>query len=202
MFRSKYKYIYLGMFFAFLITASVFFFLTLTTNPLEKPELRISKPLDNTVIRITDQTEIEFQQEFDLCKKHYLNCENLPLEIADNEQNQLINLTLEEIKNIYLTDQWRVVYNQEKLIIIKKNAGLCPCHQSIKHLGPNSNEDFVAIYFGPQIVGVEAGIFEVTEIALKNLPLDYQAKIKNHEIEFYQQDEMIAVLDSLSEYLR
>ncbi|NMA02306.1 MAG: hypothetical protein GX923_07050 [Clostridia bacterium] len=199
---NKYKYIYMGLLIVFLASGALSFYLAYKPDPQEKPEMQITKPMENSGFKITEDTQIEYSQDYRVCRKYNLNCGLFPLVVDDGERDQIVNLTVEEIKTIYPEEHWLIeTKNQNNLLIIKKNQGLCPNHKKVWHLGENRNKDYIAIYYGPKIVGVDGGIARVTEIPIKNLPTGYQEKIRNHAIEFYQEDEMIATLDSLSEFL-
>lgn len=199
---NKYKYIYLGLFLVFLVSGALSFYMAYNPNPQEKPEIQITKPMESLGFKITEETQIEYGQEYQVCRKYNLNCGVYPLAVDDGERDQIINLTVEEIREIYPEEDWLIKEkDKDNLLITKKNQGLCPDHKKVWHLGENNSQDYLAVYYGPKIVGVDGGIARVTEIPLKNLSPEYQNRVRNHTIEFYNEDEMIATLDSLSEYL-
>ena len=63
--------------------------------------MQITKPMENSGFKITEDTQIEYSQDYRVCRKYNLNCGLFPLVVDDGERDQIVNLTVEEIKTIY-----------------------------------------------------------------------------------------------------
>ena len=67
------------------------------------------------------------------------------------------------------------------------------------HLGSNENGQYVAVYYGPSAVGSAAGAFLVTDVPVARLSVEQRSELEQGKYEYYSQDELISMLDNLSE---
>jgi len=199
---NKFKYIYLLLFFIFISSGAISFYWMISSEPQQKPQIPTVQQPEEKIFRINNDTEVIFQEKYKICQKYGLDCAAVIKKVSVSERTKLNGLTIEELKQLYAYENYCIEKTEENKVIITQLAdGLCPNHKKIWHLGPNNSGDYVAVYYGPSEVKNEGGIFKVTEIPINQLPLEYQEKIKNYKLEFYQEEELIATLDSFSEFL-
>lgn len=199
---KKFKYIYIAFFSFFVLSGIITFYWASDNEPLQKPET-----LDGTNLAIDDLTigkdiDIVFQKEYRLCKELNLNCKPEVDDSLKVDSKELNNLTWNKLKKMYPEEKlFRISKDDNKIIVTKLVDGLCPIHKKIYHLGLDKSLNYVAVYYGPSEVRNLAGVYKVTDIPIKSLPLEYQEKIENYSSEFYSEDELVAILDSLTEFL-
>ncbi len=199
----RFKYLYFALFFLFIFSGLLSFYLMTNNKPQEKPPIpTIQEPNEPENFIINENTEIILQERFEVCEKYGLKCQDYNSNIAEQVRNDLNGLSLAELERLYPEGTWQIEkHSENSILLIKRVAGLCPEHKKIYHLGLNATGDYVTVYYGPSVVKEEGGIFKISEIQVKDLPEKYQDKIKNGQIEFYNEEEIIATLDSFSEYL-
>ncbi len=145
-------------------------------------------------------TEVYLKETYALCKKSGFSCGTETL-LTGTERKELNNLAESEIISRYPPDQgWTVAWQGTRLYLEKIKEGLCPEHQKRWHLGLNAAGDKVAVYLGPSAVGMEGGIVRETDLLVASLPEDIRQRIREQNIEFLDWEELIATLDSLSEF--
>ena len=159
-------------------------------EPMEKPlsQMASSEPEKQTIV---------FQEGFEVCVAHQLDCLQ-PLEAP--EDIDLSQEKLADIKKRYPEPQWLVSQEKQTITIIKLQAGLCPVHRQIAHLGVNASGEYLTIYNGPTEVAEEGGVRQVTDIAVSTLPEDVQQKLREGSMEIHSEEELIGILDGLSEH--
>ena len=59
---------------------------------------------------------------------------------------------------------------------------------------------YLTIYNGPTEVAEEGGVRQVTDIAVSTLPEDVQQKLREGSMEIHSEEELIGILDGLSEH--
>jgi len=198
---NKYKYIYLGLFLVFLLSSGLSFYWAVNYQPQNKPKVSVMQDPTKNVYKIAKETKIILQEKYATCQKYGLKCEINEAEMIEEERSRLNGLTLEELKKLYEAENKTVEQDANKIYIISWHNGLCSEHKKIWHLGVNSSGDFVTVYYGPGKVRDEGGIYKVTEIPVAKLPQQYQTKVREYTMEFNQEEELIATLDSFSEFL-
>ena len=60
-------------------------------------------------------------------------------------------------------------------------------------------EQWIAVYYGPSAVGTAAGAFLITDVPVSHLSKEQIRALKNGEYEYHSQDDLIAMLDNMSE---
>ncbi|KJS85716.1 MAG: hypothetical protein JM58_07925 [Peptococcaceae bacterium BICA1-8] len=198
---KKYKYIYLGLLFIFVLSSGLSFYWVANLQPQNKPKISVLQEPREEIFKVSEETKVILLGKNIVCQKYLLKCVVKETEMTAEERSGLNGLSLEELQKKYAIEDKTVEKNKEIINIISWEEGLCSEHKKILHLGDNNNGDYVAIYHGPSEVKNEGGIYKVTEIPIAKLPLQYQEKVRLHAMEFYQEEELIATLDSFSENL-
>ncbi|WP_084054258.1 hypothetical protein [Desulfonispora thiosulfatigenes] len=200
---KKFKYVYIGLFVVFMMSSIVSYYLNVDRQPLQKPNETGLSSVSLESFQITDDINVIMEKEYDLCVRYDLNCDKENIDLKDSERKRLNQLSLNDIKKIYPKEEnWEVKRTEtDQITIIKKEEGLCPVHSQIWHLGLDSSLNYVAVYYGPRETENLSGVYKVTDIPVSSLPIEYQNKIKNYSMEFYTMEELVAILDSLSEHL-
>ncbi|KJS21180.1 MAG: hypothetical protein VR72_11905 [Clostridiaceae bacterium BRH_c20a] len=197
---EKYKYIYLGLLFAFILSSGLSFYWMTNLQPQNKPKISVLKQPTEEVFKVTEETKVILLKKNLVCEKYQLKCSVKETEMTVEEKNGIRGLNLEELQKKYAKENKTIEKSKDIINIISWENGLCSDHKKIWHLGDNNNGDYVAVYYGPSEVKNEGGIYKVTEIPVSKLPLQYQEKVRKHAMEFTQEEELIATLDSFSEY--
>jgi len=199
---NKYKYIYFGLLLVFLISGGLSFYWAVNSQPQDKPRISVMQEPTKEIYKISKETKVIYQEKYSTCVKYDLNCSVKENELIGEKRDHLNGLTLEEIKKLYSIEENKTINTDVNAIyIISWKEGICSEHKNILHLGVNDTDNFVTVYYGPGKIKDEGGIYKVTEIPINDLPPQYQDKVKAHTIEFYQEEELIATLDSFSEFL-
>ncbi|MGI6226749.1 MAG: hypothetical protein ACOYJ1_10880 [Peptococcales bacterium] len=197
---SKYKYIYIGLLVIFIFSSGISYYWIVKSQPQNKPHVsHVQQPIEEDVFRVAEKTKIFMLEKYLICEKYKLFCSESGQELIGSEREQLNGLTIQELENEYGAEKYIILTDDKRIHIITLKDGLCPEHKEMWHLGVNNRGEYVTIYYGPSIVKHEGGIYRVTEINFLDLPQEYQEKIKNHAMEFTEREELIAILDSLSE---
>ncbi|MDK2823836.1 MAG: hypothetical protein PWQ67_2355 [Clostridia bacterium] len=198
---KNFKYIYFGLFLVFILSSGISFYWMINSEPQNKPRLPVVQQPKEKIFKVTTETKVVLKEEYKVCQKYNLPCTGEEKLLTGSAREQLNGLTIEEISKKYAQENKIVRRENDIVNIITLFEGLCSQHKKIWHLGLNNSGDYIAVYYGPGDVQNEGGIYKVTEIPINNLPLDYQEKIKTYKLEFYQEEELIATLDSISEFL-
>ena len=142
----------------------------------------------------------QWQEQSALCKQYELDCEPVSLPGDAATEAMLMDLSLSELVTRYPVPDWTITENAEHVVTICRNVrGLCEQHQHVYHFGINESGQYLAVYFGPSIIGSDGGAFLVTDVLVKNLSDEQRLELENGEYEFHSQDELIAMLDNFSE---
>lgn len=125
----------------------------------------------------------------------YLACDHL---IKETPKQDLRGLNLDALLKIFPSKEGWVVdtLNPQHIIIYQKKEGLCPADSLKSHLGISG--DYVAVYRGP--IGLNGGIERVTDIRVDELPAEFKEKIKNGDLDFANEAELMDALDTMDEY--
>ena len=196
---NKYRYLYLSLILVSLISAFVAYCYTvLLPETGRKQEAVLIPPVIQQVIHAG--TAVYLREQYALCAKYNLGCDTIKLidGAARNELNNMTNMDL-EVKYPESAN-WRIKWEQNKVVIEKVQPGLCPDHKERWHIEPDEKGEKIAVYIGPVEVGKEGGLAHKTDIMLNRLPLEIQDKIRAGKMEFINWEELIATLDSLDEY--
>lgn len=196
---KKYKYIYFGLFLVLLVSSGLSYYWMANSQPQNKPKISVIQESVEEVFKISEEIKVILNEKYSVCVKYDLKCPVEELELTGSERDELNGLTLKELEKYYSSNNKTVGKSKDGVIITTWKEGLCPEHKNIWHLGDNDTGEFVAVYYGPRIVKNEGEIFKLTEIPVTHLPIEYQEKIRTHAMEFYDEEELIATLDSLSE---
>lgn len=196
---KKYKYIYLVLLLVFFLSSGLSYYWVSQSRPQKKPKIPISEPSITEVFMVSDETRVILKEKYIICEKYFLQCPFVELEMTDQERDEINGLTLEELENKLYSENKTIEENNNVISIISWKDGLCSEHKKIWHLGANSTNEYVTVYYGPGKVQNEGGIYKVTEISIKQLPVEYQGKINNYTMEFTEEEDLIATLDSFSE---
>ncbi|MFZ5943309.1 MAG: hypothetical protein ACOYVD_04320 [Bacillota bacterium] len=197
---KRFKYIYACFFFVFILSTAASFYWMVASQPQNKPNPVVQEPKDK-VFTISSDTKILVKEQYEICAKYNLNDTNSSTELTGDKKKQLEGLNIDQLKEKYEQDNIVIEHSKETVTITKTLEGLCPSHRKLWHLGASTNGEYITVYYGPGQVKNEGGIYKITEIPISNLPEDYKEKIRNYKLEFYNEDELIATLDSLSEHL-
>ncbi len=57
----------------------------------------------------------------------------------------------------------------------------------------------MTVYQGPAEVGTDGGVLQVTDIAIEQLPVKEQQAVREGTLEIYSEEELIGLLDGLSD---
>lgn len=182
------RWLALGMVLAFAVSVYVGY-------QAAKPEPQ-DKPLTQTTSSEPEKPKIVFMQGHQVCIKHDLDCLQ-PMDAP--EDIDLSQMSLADIQKRYPEPQWLVRQQGQKIEIIEQQQGLCSAHQKIAHLGLNASGEYLTVYKGPAEVGTDGGVLQVTEIPVDKLPAKEQQAVRAGTLEIYSEDELIGLLDGLSE---
>ncbi|NLT95102.1 MAG: hypothetical protein GXW85_06140 [Clostridia bacterium] len=196
---KKYKYIYMGLLTVFFLSGGLSYYWIENSRPQKKPQVpHVQEPLAE-VFKISSETQIFFTEKYVICQRYGLKCPEIKTEFTSEQREQLNGLTFEELEEKLAQENKTFEKNNDIVTIITWKEGLCSEHKKIWHLGSNNTNEYVTVYYGPSKVKSEGGIYKVTEIPISQLPSEYQEKIRNHSMEFIEEEELIATLDSFSD---
>jgi len=198
---KKFKYIYLSLLLAFIISSGLSFYWMANMQPQNKPKVSVIQKPTEEIFKVSEETKVILLEKYLVCQKYQFKCPVNETEMTAEERAGINGFNLEELQKKYVIENKTVEKSNEIINIISWEKGLCSEHKKIWHLGDNTNGDYLAVYYGPSEVKNEGGIYKVTEIPVSKLPLQYQEKVRKHAMEFNQEEELIATLDSFSEYL-
>lgn len=149
---------------------------------------------------ITPKTELIIREIYSLCQKYGLEC-GTKKRIEGSVRTRFNNLTEKELKKEYPeAGGWNISWQKSQVVLEQVREGLCPEHSSRWHLSYNDAKEKIAVYLGPSALGRESETIMVTDINLDSLPADLRNKITEGLMEFFDWEELIATLDSLTEY--
>ena len=115
-------------------------------------------------------------------------------EIKGLEEGLMVN----EIRDKFSEEDGYLVEDTgEYILVTEKASGLCPNDRKKRHFSIFGG--YLAARKGP--AGINGEILEVTDIRVRDLPLELQLRINNELIEFESEEEMYQALDSLDEYI-
>lgn len=140
-----------------------------------------------------------WEERHALCKEFDLDCAAQMLEQDAAVEESLRDLPLTALAERYPLPEWSVSETDRTVTICHNLEGLCERHRKMYHLGANENGQYVAVYYGPSAVGDAAGAFLVTDVPLSRLSAEQRGEVETGGFEYYSQDELIAMLDNLSE---
>lgn len=186
--RHKIRWLALGMVAAFGLSVYIGYQVA-QPRPQEKPltQMTNSEP---------EKPEIVFMQGYQVCIAHQLDCLQ-PMDAP--EDIDLSQMSLADIQKRYPEPQWLVRQEGRTIEIIEQEQGLCSVHQKIAHLALNASGEYLTVYKGPSEVGTDGGVLQVTEIPVDKLPAKEQQAVRAGTLEIYSEDELIGLLDGLSE---
>lgn len=195
---QKYKYILFALSSVFLVSSlAVFIYVSKPAAPPQKP---IDTVLNHVEKIITEDSVVYLKDFYPVCANYFSDCGTKTIILGDARDN-LNGKNIEEIKSQYPNNQgWKVEWDNKDLIIVKINFGLCKDHLKMYHLLPDRNGKYIVIYYGPSKVGKDGGIYKETNLLIQDVPKNYQNAIINGNMEFINEEELIATLDSLSEH--
>lgn len=140
-----------------------------------------------------------WQQRYALCALYSLDCKAESMEVDESVEAQIKNFTLGELAEVYPLPEWTVQEADSTVTITHNLEGLCKTHHKFFHLGSSENGQYVAVYYGPSDVGSSAGAFLVTDVPLNRLSPEQVTELHAGAYEYRSQDDLIAMLDNLSE---
>jgi hypothetical protein len=114
------------------------------------------------------------------------------------DKQAIINHGIEEIRNIYTSEQGYTIYFQDNNLII---------HQKIDDWTPEDKQKFrlkeykghLAVYQGPD--AENDVMIRITSLQFSKMPADIQAAISAGKYEFKSEEELNDALENLDEYL-
>lgn len=122
---------------------------------------------------------------------YYQKCRHLVNREVDKE-DLLYGLSIEELK----AQGWSVYENGDETVIFKLVNEVCPEDKKKRHLGAAG--DYVAVFEGP--VGVAGEQIEVLDVLVDSLPVEWQVKVRQGELGFVSEADLLQALDSIDEY--
>lgn len=140
-----------------------------------------------------------WKEQYALCAMYQLDCKATPMTVDESVEAQIKQFTLHELAEVYPLPEWEIKERDTEVTIMHNLEGLCDVHRSIYHLGSNATGQYVAVYYGPSDVGEDAGTFLVTDVPVSRLSTEQKAALSAGEYEYRSQDDLIAMLDNLSE---
>lgn len=203
MFYKDYKYVFFFLVFLLIVSGVISFFWSADVDPQKKINIIEGANFPSSSFIIKNTTKINLQKEFVLCRELNLSCDKIPVTLTKDQRSKLNGLSLEDLGKIYPREKmWSVEkLEDDKIVITNLIDGLCPVHKQIWHLGLDSSLTFVTVYYGPSEAKNLSDIYKVTDIPVVKLPQDFQIKIRDYTLEFNEKEELVAILDSLSEFL-
>ena len=198
MFLLRYRHI-----FTWLVIAALISFLAVYIYMLRLPEgmKKAENVFDSQVINkiVGQETEVVLREWYAICQKYQLSCSN-EKRLEGAEREELNNLTEAELQVKFPEAAgWKIIWEEKRITLEHAEAGLCPEHQKRWHLLADETGQKVAIFLGPQEIGKDGGLVNITDIDINGLPFNLQEKIKKGSMEFLDWDDLIATLDSLAE---
>lgn len=164
--------------------------------PFFRPETQVQAPIPER--SIDEKMEVWIQESYRICSDHALPCVEARV-LRGQERRFLDGKTETELKTLYAeADGWQADWKEGQVLFKRVQEGLCPYHGGMWHLGV-SDARLVAVYVGPQAVGRMGGLLTETDIRVDPLPLEIQSRLRSGSMVFTDYDEMIGVLDSLSD---
>jgi hypothetical protein len=165
--------------------------------PFFRPEARAQVTPPERII--DTGTLVMVQETYDICERFGLPCGE-PRTLTGRERRILNGKLEEDLRTLYSeADGWRTEWGDGRVLFSRTQTGLCPNHGSMWHLEALDEEDVIVIYVGPREVGRSGGILTKTDIRVSRLPADLQDRVRSGSLVFTDYDEMVGVLDSLSE---
>lgn len=140
-----------------------------------------------------------WKEQYALCAVYHLGCKAKLMDVEESVEAQIKQFTLPELAEVYPLPEWQVEEYDNEVTIIHNLEGLCNVHHGMYHLGGSENGQYVAVYYGPSNVGTAAGAFLVTDVPLDRLNQEQRTALSAGEYEYRSQDDLIAMLDNLSE---
>ena len=140
-----------------------------------------------------------WKEQYAICAAYHLDCKAKPMKVDESVVAQIQQFTLHELAEVYPLPEWSVEEKDNQVTITHNLEGLCSIHHNIYHLGSSENEQYVAVYYGPSDVGAAAGVFLVTEVPLHCLSAEQMTELSSGIYEYRSRDDLIAMLDNLSE---
>ena len=142
----------------------------------------------------------QWEERHELCERHQLDCEAISQPGDAATEAMLLELSLSELLNRYPIPEWSITEDDDNVVTICRNVrGLCEKHQKMYHLGINESGQYLAVYFGPGTVGTDGGAFLVTDVPVDRLSAEQRMELDAGAYEYTSQDDLIAMLDNLSE---
>lgn len=199
MYLSKYKHLFITLFLIAVGSAlATYQYIIYLSEEETKEQEPTALSLSSMVI--TPKTEIIIKEKHALCQKYGLVC-GAEQKIEGTVRAKYNNLTQDALKKKHPeVAGWHVYWQKNQVVLEQILEGICPEHSNCWHLSDDNIGEKLAVYLGPSAVGREGEIIMVTDIYLDNLPADLQKKIREGVIEFFDWEELIAMLDSLAEY--
>ena len=144
--------------------------------------------------------QFQWEERYELCELYELDCEAVSQPGDEATEAMLKDLSLSELMTRYPMPDWTITERDGNVVTICRNIrGLCAIHQKVYHLGVNESGQYIAVYFGPSAVGNAAGAFLVTDVLVSRLSPEQRLELDAGVYEYYSQDELISMLDNLSE---
>lgn len=172
----------------FTMAAYAGYFLAVS-DPMEKP------PIMAINTKTLKQPEIVIKEGYAVCDKYHLSCVK-----SENGEETLNDLSESQLKERYPEPRWQFTKTPNQLIFASLEPGLCQIHKEILHLGVNESGQYLAIWYGPAVVGSDGGVYQVTDLAIDHLSEDFRADVLAGNVEIYSEDELIGLLDGMSEH--
>lgn len=164
-----------------------------SAEPLAKPPTTLA----NTQTPLVSAKNIIFEEGNRICLEYDLNC----ISRQKSTDATLAKLSLNELAALYPAPTWQISEQNDTIYLTQAtNEGLCDMHKAIRHLGVNESGEYLAVLYGPAIVGHDGGVYQVTDLRLDALDTQWQQDILSNQIEIHSDDELIGLLDGLSEH--
>lgn len=183
--RNNRYLFYVLAFFALLCFVIIFSF---TTDLITIKQLPQQQEAQWSLASTTDWGKVEIL-------RHYLLCNHITQEefSLDFSQSNLIQL-----QKVYPSQEgWTYEQDSNKIRFSQEIEELCPQDAQKRHVAVVG--DFLAVFQGP--VGAKGKLERITDIKIKNLPLEWQEKVYKGHLSFADEVELLEALDSLDEYL-
>ena len=158
------------------------------------------QPIVSADIQPQKPRSFQWEERHELCERHQLDCEAISQPGDAATEAMLLELSLSELLNRYPIPEWSITEDDDNVVTICRNVrGLCEKHQKMYHLGINESGQYLAVYFGPGAVGTDGGAFLVTDVPVDRLSAEQRMELDAGVYEYTSQDDLIAMLDNLSE---